>query len=402
MKVYLVGGAVRDKLLGVPSSDNDWVVVGATPQMMLDQGFLPVGKDFPVFIHPQTKEEYALARKEQKTGEGYTGFSFEAAPNISLQDDLLRRDLTINAMALDNEDQLIDPYGGQKDLQARRLRHVSGAFSEDPLRVLRVARFLGRFSSLGFSIDDNTFALMKIMSKQGELLAISPDRIWVELSKGLIEVSPQTFMHCLYDCGALQSLLPELHAVYKQVVPRSQHVDSTKAQGDASHPASQVIEKALSYAAKNKLSIMVRWAIVCHGLDADVAEEISLRLKAPKQVVRLAVLASRQLRSVLTIQQLSAEDILVLLESCDAFRESTLLEPLVQLAEAMMACELHSDEQEQAKQLQAIINLLVYKKACMAVSAQQFVEKGLQGKQIAQAIKQARILSIQHLLDMEL
>lgn len=214
MKIFLVGGAVRDSLLNYPSSENDWVVVGATPEQMIDQGFKPVGQDFPVFIHPKSGEEYALARTERKSGHGYKGFEFYTSTEVSLEDDLIRRDLTVNAMAQDNAGNIIDPFGGQQDLEKKLLRHVSDAFTEDPLRVLRVARFAARYHHLGFTIASETMDLMKSIVAEGEMAFLVAERVWKETSRALTEKSPQVFIQVLRDCGALKALLPEIDSLF--------------------------------------------------------------------------------------------------------------------------------------------------------------------------------------------
>ena len=210
MDIYLVGGAVRDTLLNYPVVERDWVVVGAQPDELLRQGYLQVGKDFPVFLHPQTKDEYALARTERKQGHGYTGFTVDCDPSITLEADLLRRDLTINAMARDMDGNIIDPYGGQEDLQQRVLRHVSEAYAEDPLRVLRTARFAARYAHLQFTVAPETITLMSKIVNQGELAHLPAERVWVELEKALGERNPEVFIKVLRDCGALERLLPEV------------------------------------------------------------------------------------------------------------------------------------------------------------------------------------------------
>jgi tRNA nucleotidyltransferase (CCA-adding enzyme) len=214
MQIYLVGGAVRDSLLNYPSSENDWVVVGATPEQMTSQGFKPVGQDFPVFIHPKTSEEYALARTERKSGHGYKGFEFYTSTEVTLEQDLIRRDLTINAMAQDNAGNIIDPYGGRQDLEKKLLRHVSQAFIEDPLRVLRVARFAARYHHLGFTIADETMDLLKSIVAKGEMEFLVAERVWKEISRALSEQSPHVFIEVLKDCGALAVLLPEIDALF--------------------------------------------------------------------------------------------------------------------------------------------------------------------------------------------
>lgn len=214
MQIYLVGGAVRDSLINYPSSENDWVVVGATPEQMTDLGYKPVGQDFPVFIHPKSGEEYALARTERKSGHGYKGFEFYTSTEVSLEDDLIRRDLTINAMAQDNKGNIIDPFGGQKDLKNKLLRHVSEAFTEDPLRVLRVARFAARYAHLGFSVAAETMDLMKSIVAKGEMEFLVAERVWKETSRALSEQSPQVFIEILKECNALEILFPEIDALF--------------------------------------------------------------------------------------------------------------------------------------------------------------------------------------------
>ncbi|MBL8250581.1 MAG: multifunctional CCA tRNA nucleotidyl transferase/2'3'-cyclic phosphodiesterase/2'nucleotidase/phosphatase, partial [Candidatus Competibacter sp.] len=214
MTIYLVGGAVRDELLGLPVKERDWVVVGATPEELLARGFQPVGKDFPVFLHPRTREEYALARTERKTAPGYYGFDIRAGSEVTLEDDLLRRDLTINAMARDGQGRLIDPYHGRRDLEARRLRHVSPAFAEDPVRILRLARFSARYAALGFQVAPETLALMRQMVASGEVDALVPERVWAETVRALGEIRPERFFETLRACGALARIFPEIDRLF--------------------------------------------------------------------------------------------------------------------------------------------------------------------------------------------
>jgi len=223
MHVFLVGGAVRDILLNIPSPDRDWVVVGGTPDKMVAAGFKPVGKDFPVFLHPQTNEEYALARQERKTGKGYKGFTFHTSPDITLEEDLLRRDLTINAIAQSAEGEFLDPFNGQQDIHDKILRHVSPAFAEDPVRVLRVARFAARFHHLGFRIAAETYALMQSIVASGEIDHLVQERVWKEFSRALSEQSPSVFIEVLRDCGALKRLMPELDMLFGIPQPEKHH-----------------------------------------------------------------------------------------------------------------------------------------------------------------------------------
>ena len=257
MQVYLVGGAVRDHLLGHPYHEKDYVVVGATPAQMLDLGYQPVGKDFPVFLHPQTKEEYALARTERKSGTGYHGFEFHTDVSVTLEQDLIRRDLTINAMAMDDAGQVYDPYGGQQDLEKRILRHVSDAFVEDPLRVLRIARFAARYTSAGFVIADETLALMQRLTESGELNALTPERVWKETSRALSERHADVYFEVLRQCGALKVLFPEIDALYG--IPQRPEY----------HPEIDCgihTMMSLQQACRQNYSLDVRFAVLVHDL----------------------------------------------------------------------------------------------------------------------------------------
>ena len=256
-KTYLVGGAVRDQLLGVPWHERDWVVVGATPDQLLEAGFRPVGQDFPVFLHPDTGEEYALARTERKSGHGYGGFTFHADPSVTLEEDLQRRDLTINAMAMDDEGQVIDPYGGQQDLQARLLRHVSPAFAEDPLRVLRVARFAARYAPLGFRVAPDTLALMRELAESGELQHLTAERSWKEISRALMEPRPDVFIRVLRACGALAELLPEVDGLFGVPQPEAHHPEVD---------TGEHLLLVLQQAARMQLPLPARWACLLHDL----------------------------------------------------------------------------------------------------------------------------------------
>ncbi|KIQ58811.1 multifunctional CCA addition/repair protein, partial [Pseudomonas fluorescens] len=251
MQIYKVGGAVRDRLLGIPITDVDRVVVGATADEMLARGFRPVGADFPVFLDPKTGEEYALARTERKSGRGYGGFVFHASPEVTLEEDLIRRDLTINAMAEDDHGNLTDPYHGQQDLEARILRHVSPAFAEDPLRVLRVARFAARYAPLGFKVAEQTLGLMRQLSESGELEALTPERSWKEISRALMEDQPQVFIQVLRDCTALKVLMPEVDALFGVPQPEAHHPEI-----DTGIHTLGVLEQA----ARHSQPLTVRWA----------------------------------------------------------------------------------------------------------------------------------------------
>jgi tRNA nucleotidyltransferase (CCA-adding enzyme) len=274
MEIFCVGGAIRDELLGRPVSDRDWVVVGATVENMLSQGFVPVGRDFPVFLHPISHEEYALARTERKVAKGYRGFVVHSAPDVTLEDDLCRRDLTINAMARAADGRLIDPWGGQADLQARRLRHVSEAFAEDPVRILRLARFAARFTD--FTVAAETMALARRMVEAGEVDALVPERVWQELARGLMEASPVKMFQVLADCGALHRLLPELAA-------KPEHL----------HALQHQVAARLAVAAEHGESLEVRYAIsVARPGEPGMAQACNERLRAPVSCAELAQLVA--------------------------------------------------------------------------------------------------------------
>ncbi|WP_043527940.1 polynucleotide adenylyltransferase [Litchfieldella xinjiangensis] len=313
LEVYRVGGAVRDARLGWPVYDNDWVVVGATPETMRARGFKPVGRDFPVFLHPETHEEYALARTERKQGHGYTGFEVHASPDVTLEEDLERRDLTINAMAEDRDGNLVDPYGGERDLERRLLRHVSPAFVEDPLRVLRTARFLARYQGLGFAIAEETHALMCRLVESGEMAHLVAERIWVETEKALGEPYPQAYFRALSECGALAVIMPELA-------------------GD-----SCALEAALArldrLPEENEHWRHWRWARLCEALDAQKRDHLGERLRVPRAYadrVRQAAL-TRALWKQAEVEPIGGERILAWLNAIDAWRRPERVSPLLSL-----------------------------------------------------------------------
>ncbi|MCL2657024.1 MAG: multifunctional CCA tRNA nucleotidyl transferase/2'3'-cyclic phosphodiesterase/2'nucleotidase/phosphatase [Betaproteobacteria bacterium] len=293
MKAYIVGGAVRDALLGLPVSDRDWVVVGATPEQMLAAGFRPVGKDFPVFLHPKTHEEYALARTERKTAPGYRGFTVHAAPDVTLEEDLRRRDLTINAIAQDEAGQLVDPWGGQRDLAQHCLRHVSPAFAEDPVRILRVARFAARFTD--FSLAPETLALMRTMVDAGEVDHLVPERVWQEVSRGLSATQPSRMLAALDQCGALARLMPEL---FKQNLA--------------------LCGARLDTAALLQVPLPIRYALMLAQLDTAAAQSLSARLRAPTDCKELATMLARE--QTLVIRARDAGTLLAFFNRCDAWR----------------------------------------------------------------------------------
>ncbi|MDK6076923.1 multifunctional CCA addition/repair protein [Massilia varians] len=329
MRSYVVGGAVRDELLGRPVTDRDHVVVGATPQQMLELGFRPVGKDFPVFLHPDTHEEYALARTERKTAPGYHGFVFHTSPDVTLEDDLVRRDLTINAMARADDGSIVDPYDGQADLRERIFRHVSSAFAEDPVRILRLARFAARFPD--FRVHDSTLALMRSMVEAGEVDALVPERVWQELSRGLMEERPSRMFDVLRDCGALARILPELDVLWGVPQPPLHHPEVD---------TGVHIMLVIDYAASQKHPLEVRFAALVHDLGKGVSPSetwpahhghefegmklvtaVCKRLKVPNECRDLALMTAREHGNVSRALQLRANTIVTLFERCDAFRK---------------------------------------------------------------------------------
>jgi tRNA nucleotidyltransferase (CCA-adding enzyme) len=342
IQVYVVGGAVRDRLLGLPVRDRDHVVVGATPEEMTALGFQPVGKDFPVFLHPRTHEEYALARTERKTARGYKGFQVFAAPEVTLEEDLRRRDLTINAMAENAAGEIIDPYGGRADLAARVFRHVSAAFSEDPVRILRVARFAARFSD--FSVAPVTLHLMREMTASGEVDALVPERVWQELARGLMESKPSAMFLLLRECGALAKLLPELDALFG--VP----------QNPKSHPEIDTgdhVMRVIDRAAAELHPLPVRYAALLHDLGkgltprenwpnhgghetagVELVKQVSKRLRAPSDCAGLAQIVARWHGQAHQADKMAAAGLLDLLEQADAFRRPERFDQFLQACAA--------------------------------------------------------------------
>jgi tRNA nucleotidyltransferase (CCA-adding enzyme) len=329
MKTYVVGGAVRDELLGLPVQDHDHVVVGATPDEMIARGFTPVGKDFPVFLHPVTHEEYALARTERKTAPGYKGFLFHTDPDVTLEEDLIRRDLTINAMARAEDGTISDPFGGREDIQKRIFRHVSAAFAEDPVRILRVARFAARFTD--FNVAPETNALMQRMVRDGEVDALVPERVWQELSRGLMEAKPSRMFEVLRDCGALARILPELDALWGVPQPEKHHPEI-----DTGVHVMMVID----YAAQRDYSLPIRFAALMHdlgkgttppsewprhygheGRSVALVEQVCKRLKIPNDCRDLARMTAREHGNVGRALELRADTMVTLFERCDAFRK---------------------------------------------------------------------------------
>jgi tRNA nucleotidyltransferase (CCA-adding enzyme) len=397
MKIYLVGGAVRDRLLGLPVKERDYVVVGATPAEMMALGYKPVGKDFPVFLHPETKAEYALARTERKTGRGYHGFEFHSEPGVTLEEDLKRRDLTVNALAEDPEGRLIDPYGGEKDLKARVLRHVSAAFAEDPVRVLRAARFAARFAPLGFKLAPETLALMREMAGNGEVDALVPERVWQETLKALASETPSVYFESLRASGALARVFPELERLYGVPQPAKWHPEI-----DTGVHVMLVVDQA----ARLSADPAVRYAALTHDLgkgttpkdvlphhygheerSVKLVEALSERLKTPRDFKELAVLVARHHGLVHKAAELRPETLLKLLESADAFRRPERFELF------LLACEadhrgrtgLEDTPFPQAGYLRKAAV------AARAVSAEQLGAAGLSGAEIGEQLRKLRL-----------
>ena len=341
MKSYVVGGAVRDELLGLAVKDHDWVVVGATPEEMVKGGFRPVGKDFPVFLHPQTHEEYALARTERKTAPGYHGFVFHTAPDVTLEEDLVRRDLTINAIARAGDGALTDPFGGQADIRDRIFRHVSGAFAEDPVRILRLARFAARFAD--FTVAPETLALMRQMVEQGEVDALVPERVWQEIARGLREATPSRMLAVLRECGALARIMPELEALWGVPQPALHHPEI-----DTGVHMMLVVD----YAASRGFDLAVRFAALMHdlgkgvtppenwpahhgheGMGLKLIEALCKRLKVPNECRELALMTAREHGNVSRAEILRANTIVNLFERCDAFRKPQRFEQMLLASE---------------------------------------------------------------------
>ncbi|WP_369989340.1 multifunctional CCA tRNA nucleotidyl transferase/2'3'-cyclic phosphodiesterase/2'nucleotidase/phosphatase [Pseudomonas xanthosomatis] len=360
MQIYKVGGAVRDRLLGRPISDVDWLVVGATVEQMQAQGFRPVGADFPVFLHPHTGEEYALARTERKSGRGYGGFTFHASPDVTLEDDLIRRDLTINAMAEDEQGTLYDPYHGKRDLDQRILRHVSPAFAEDPLRVLRVARFAARYAPLGFKVADETLALMRQIAESGELQALTAERSWKEIERALMESEPQVFIEVLRSCGALQELMPEL----------AQGADSLA---------------ALHQAARHQQALPVRWACLLRGREAAAIKALNQRFKAPRECQELAVLVGEFAERADHALALTPADLLEMLQKFDVYRRPQRFEDFI------AACEMAAlgSGYPQGQYLRGAAE------AARAVDVKPLVEQGLTGQGLGEALKGERLKALE-------
>ncbi len=401
MQIYLVGGAVRDKLLKRPFHERDWVVVGATPEAMLSLGYRQVGKDFPVFLHPESHEEYALARTERKMAPGYYGFNVHATPDVTLEEDLLRRDLTINAMAEQHDGTLVDPFNGQQDIKDRVLRHVSPAFSEDPVRILRLARFAARFAHLGFTIAEETMMLMREMVESGEVDALVAERVWAELDKALGEQSPSRFFEVLRECGALARLFPEIDHLFGVPQPPKHHPEI-----DSGVHTMLVLQQAVHLSSSRAM----RFAALVHDLgkgDTDpelwpkhhaheqrgvpLVNALCERFKVPNEYRALALMATRYHGKYHRAGEMRPSTLRQLLDDCDALRRPQRFE------EFLLVCEADSRGRPgfEDNVYPQIAILKAALSAAQSVNAQPFVAQGLQGVAIKEAMQQARERAIQ-------
>jgi tRNA nucleotidyltransferase (CCA-adding enzyme) len=398
LTVYCVGGAVRDRLLGLPVQDHDWVVVGSTPEQMVARGFKPVGSDFPVFLHPDTHEEYALARTERKVAQGYKGFTVYAEPGVTLEQDLLRRDFTINAIAQDADGNLIDPYGGQADLQAGVLRHVSDAFAEDPVRILRAARFVARF---GFSIAPETLALMRTMVDNGEVDALVAERVWQELARGLMEKQPSHFFTTLRECGALRKILPEVDALFGVPQPAHYHPEI-----DCGIHTLLVVDEAASQGHV----LEVRFAALAHDLgkattpedtlprhighemrSVDLLKVMSQRLRVPADCRDLALLVAQYHSHVHRARELRADTIVKLFDSCDLWRKPQRFAQILQACE----CDAHGRTGHEHDTYPQSAYLLECAQAAQAVNAGEIARACPDRNLIADKVREARIVAVE-------
>ncbi|HET8744283.1 MAG TPA: multifunctional CCA addition/repair protein [Ramlibacter sp.] len=402
MRSFRVGGAVRDALLGLPVNDTDWVVVGATPEEMIAAGYLPVGKDFPVFLHPRTREEHALARTERKTGRGYRGFAFHASPDVTLEQDLARRDLTINAIAQAPDGTLIDPFGGQRDLKARVLRHVTTAFREDPVRILRVARFAARFHD--FTLAPETMRLMREMVAEGEADHLVPERVWQELARGLMEDHPSRMFDVLRGCGALERVLPEVDRLWG--VP--QRADYHPEVDTGVHNM-----MVLDMAARLRAPLPVRFACLTHDLgkgttppevlprhigheqrSADLLKTVCNRLRVPNECRELADVVAREHGNIHRSGEYGAAAVVRLLERCDAFRKPQRFEQVLQACECDARGRLGMQEQPYPQRDRLLAALQAARAVDTAAIAARAREQGLGGERIGEQIQQARAQTV--------
>ena len=396
MEIYLVGGAVRDSLLGYPVIERDWVVVGARPEDLLSQGYQQVGKDFPVFLHPRSKDEYALARTERKQGHGYTGFAVNCDPTVTLEEDLLRRDLTVNAIAQDAQGNIVDPHGGRRDLEQRVLRHVSEAFVDDPLRVLRTARFAARYAHLEFTVAPETLVLMHAIVQQGELAHLPAERVWVEMERSLGERNPEVFIRVLRDCGALEKLLPEVEALFgvPQTAEHHPEIDT-----------GEHVLMALQQAVACDYDTEVRFAVLLHDLGKGTTPQAEWprhiaheqrgkklvtrackRLKAPRRYTELAATVCQYHTHCHRALELRGQTLLKLLNNTDALRRPERFEAFLQACEADARGRLGFENRDypQADYLRQALTV------AQEVSAAQFTDSGISGKALGEAISVER------------
>ncbi|MFI3198764.1 MAG: multifunctional CCA addition/repair protein [Methylococcaceae bacterium] len=405
MQIYLVGGAVRDKLLGLPVIEKDWVVLGETPKSMIKQGFKPVGKDFPVFLHPQSHDEYALARTERKTAPGYKGFIVHASPDVSLEQDLIRRDLTINAIAMTPEGALIDPYGGQRDLENKIFRHISPAFAEDPVRILRVARFAARYQHLGFTLAEETRELMQAMVEAGEVDYLVPERVWAELFKALKEASPSAFFYTLKSCTALEKIFPEINALFGIPQPEQYHPEI-----DTGLHSMLCMEQAVLLSSSPE----VRFSALVHDLGKGmtpkenwphhyghekiglpILEKLCARLRVPNAFRALAMHVMQYHTHCHKVFELRASTLTDVLIALGAFKPNNTL------ADFLLACEadakgrtgLEHAPYPQAKMLERAA------KAAASVDITTIINSDLQGVQIGTAIRRLRIKAVTEVIN---
>ncbi|MDO6565518.1 CCA tRNA nucleotidyltransferase [Alteromonas sp. 1_MG-2023] len=408
MQVYLVGGAVRDTLLGRTVTERDYVVVGATPAQMLAKGFTQVGKDFPVFLHPKTSEEYALARTERKMGSGYTGFECDASTSVTLEEDLKRRDLTVNAIARDPDGELIDPYNGQQDLQNKVLRHVSDAFSEDPLRVFRVARFATRYAYLGFTIAEETLSLMTAMANSGELTSLSAERVWQETKRSLLEATPEVFFTTLKSCHGLDDWFVELS--------ESEHAFNTGIQG-----LQQIQKYTQSNGSNFTAPIEVRFAALCSGLSLNQVQQLCNRLKVQNTVSEIAEMVSAHKALLISSDKLEAHTLLIVFNKTDAWRRPerfnlflSALQPFAMLQQDSGLSNEHSDGHSDGhlsahsskqsetmntsnwQQREVLISQALA--AANTVDVQHIIAQGFKGPEIREALNNAKLEKISALL----
>ena len=405
MQIYKVGGAVRDRLLGREVTETDWVVVGASAEDLLAQGYRPVGADFPVFLHPQSGEEYALARTERKSGRGYGGFTFYASPEVTLEEDLIRRDLTVNAMAEDADGRIIDPYGGRDDLALRLLRHVSPAFAEDPLRVLRVARFAARYAPLGFRVAEETLALMAEIATSGELAELTAERVWKEIARALMEPRPEVFLQVLRDCGALRALLPEVDALFGVPQPALHHPEID---------TGVHVQMVLRQCAEHDQPLAVRWACLLHDLGKGLTEPaqwprhiaheqrglrlieaVNARSKAPRDCAELALLVGEYHTHAHRARELRAQTLAELFQHFDLYRRPERFEQFVAASEMDARGRLGLERQPypQAAYLRQAAAL------ARAVGVQALLERGLTGAELGEALKHERLQVLQAFRD---